>query len=128
MKKKQGMMIGFAVLMMAALFTMAGCKDPVTGETLLTGNLKVINKDDTIIYAVRLSENNATKVVWEAQDLGAEKGNIPQDQDKIWSDVPAGTWRIQVGGQILNDVVISAGLTTTVTLQSSGSLVAGIPL
>jgi hypothetical protein len=132
MEKRKGILFGFVVLLIAAIFTMAGCEDPtdpVTGKPLLTGSLMVVNQDNTTIEAVRLTENNnLSKVVWEAQDLGAEKGSISQGQSKSWSGIPAGNWRIQVKGYYLNNVDISTGWTTVVTLQSGGSLIAGDPL
>ena len=108
-----------------AMFLLAGC-DPVTGKTLFYGNLKVVNEyTGNPVTAVYLYENkNSAKLEWRStgNNIAANGGS------QIFTDVPAGKWRIGMGGREIDDVVISMGMITTVTRDSGGNLVAGIPL
>lgn len=107
------------------VFALAGCEDPVTGKSIYTGSLKVVNEYSGPIGAVSLWTNaggNGERIWANPPGL-----NIEYNKSETFTDVPAGTWSVFVGGSTIDDVVISYGLTTTVTRTSGGGLTAGLP-
>ena len=123
--------IAIISIMTLIMLTLAGCdlEDPETGKTLFYGNLKVVNENTGAIAMVKVFENNGGNMIWEAGVDDISSGNqIWNGQSRTFTDIPAGTWRVQIQTSFLNDVVISSGMITTVTRTSGGTLVAGIPL
>ena len=120
-----------AIIAVMALAMLAGCEfeDPETGKTTNYGNLKIVNENTGAIAMVKVFENNGGSMIWEAGiDLISSGNQIWNGESRIFTGVPAGTWRVQVQTANLDNVVISSGMTTTVTRTSGGALVAGIPL
>jgi len=119
-----------AIIAVMALAMLAGCDtDPETGKTTNNGNLKIVNENTGAIAQVKVFENNGGSMIWEAGiDLISSGNQIWNGESRTFTDIPAGTWRVQVQTTNLDNVVISSGKTTTVTRTSGGTLVAGIPL
>lgn len=99
--------------------------NPVTGETLLYGSLEVVNEYSAPLGAVAVwtEPGGSGEKIW-ANPPGL---NIEYGKGLIWSDVPAGTWSVFVGGSTIDNVTIAVGMTTTIVRTSGGGLTAGVP-
>ena len=108
------------------IMTLAGC-DPITGKSLIVGSLRVINEHTSSCSNIRLyTEDNATGTVkWTSPSGQTIPGNNGQ---RTFTDIPPGKYSVKIGDEFVNDVSIVVKMTTTVTRQADGTLVAGVPL
>ena len=122
---KQALMSSLVLLITIALTGCIGFSHPITGQSLINGSLRVINNNPGSVSTVRLytGADRSGELKWQSYGL-----TINSDQDGTFTDVPVGTWCVEISGKSANSISIVYGMTTTITRDSVGNLTAGIPM